>query len=246
MLPKFILGVCAAFLLVSTPAAAQTATNAPTFAQDPARQVAEDMVREEAREIADEAETRANITIPLDATDGIGKTAPYFTAVDSNGNNVALSDFAGKIVILEWTNHQCPYVRKMYDTGTMQALQKAAIDQGAAWLVVQSAAPGKQGYVDGPAANKILANEKSSPTAYLLDPDGAVGRLYGAQVTPHMFIIDQNGILVYDGAIDDQPSVSHNTVKTANNYVQAALAALAAGEPIATPTSKPYGCAVKY
>ena len=219
MMLKFALTLCAA-LLLSGPARAQDAATASPAAND--------------------------VTVPLNNTAGIGAPAPAFTATDSNGKTVSLSDYAGKIVVLEWTNHQCPYVRKMYDTGTMQQWQKDAAAKGIVWLMVQSGAKGKQGYVDGEGANKILANENAAPAAYLLDPDGALGRLYSAQVSPHMFIIDQNGTLVYNGAIDDQPSVNHSTVKTANNYVKAALADLEAGEPVKIATSKPYGCAVKY
>lgn len=186
-----------------------------------------------------------DVTVPLNTT-GIGAPAPAFTAMDSNGRPVSLSDYAGKTVVLEWTNYQCPYVRKMYDTGTMQALQKDAAARHIVWLTILSSAKGKQGYLDAEGANKRMAGEKAVPAAYLLDPDGTLGRLYNAQVSPHMFVIDRNGLLVYNGAIDDQPSVNHSTVKIANNYVKAALDDLEAGQPVKTATSKPYGCAVKY
>ncbi|MGZ9109187.1 MAG: thioredoxin family protein [Micavibrio sp.] len=176
----------------------------------------------------------------------VGSPAPDFTATDSNGDSVTLSGLKGKTVVLEWTNAQCPFVRKFYDTNTMQALQKDAADQGIVWLTVNSAAAGKQGHVDGPAANKIIADENANQTAYLLDSSGAVGRLYNASTTPHMFVINPEGTLVYAGGIDDQPSVTHNSLEGANNYVKAALADLAAGQQVKVATSKPYGCAVKY
>lgn len=176
----------------------------------------------------------------------IGKPAPAFTATDSNGKTHQLSDFIGKTVVLEWTNHECPYVRKHYDTNNMQDLQRAATGKGVVWLSIVSSAEGKQGYTTGEEANKIIAKEKSAETARLLDPTGALGTLYGASTTPHMFVIDAQGVLVYAGGIDDQPSVSHSTVKTAKNYVKAALDDLAAGKAVAVATSKPYGCNVKY
>lgn len=176
----------------------------------------------------------------------IGKPAPAFTATDSNGKAHTLSDFIGKTVVLEWTNHECPYVRKHYDTNNMQDLQKDATGKGVVWLSIVSSAQGKQGYTTGEEANKIIAKEKSAETARLLDPTGAIGTVYGASTTPHMFVIDPQGIVVYAGGIDDQPSVSHSTVKTAKNYVKAALDDLAAGKPVAVATAKPYGCNVKY
>lgn len=176
----------------------------------------------------------------------IGSPAPDFTALDSNGKAVTLSGFRGKTVVLEWTNNQCPFVRKFYDTNTMQDMQKDATAKGIVWLTINSASEGKQGYTDAEGANKIIASEKSNETARLLDSSGEVGRLYSAATTPHMFVIDPAGTLVYAGAMDDQPSVSHNSLKGANNYVKAALDALATGQPVKVATSKPYGCAVKY
>lgn len=176
----------------------------------------------------------------------VGSPAPDFTATDSNGEAVTLSGLKGKTVVLEWTNNQCPFVRKFYDTNTMQTLQKDAADKGVVWLTINSAAEGKQGYVDGPGANKITAAENANEAAYLLDSSGAVGQLYNAATTPHMFVINPEGTLVYAGGMDDQPSVSHNSLEGANNYVKAALADLAAGQPVKVATSKPYGCAVKY
>ncbi len=217
---KLALPVCAAFVLMFGAA--------PSFATETAV-----------------TETVSAVTTPV-ATTGVGAPAPAFTATDSNGKTVNLSDYKGQTVVLEWTNDQCPYVRKFYDTNTMQDLQRAATAKGAVWLTVLSSAKGKQGYVDGAGANKIMADEKAAPTAYLLDADGALGRLYGAQTSPHMFVIDKDGTLVYAGGIDDQPSVNHSTVKTANNYVKAALADLDAGQPVKIATAKPYGCGIKY
>lgn len=202
------------------------------------------------------ATTLMMVTTPTNATTApaetpakgaeIGKPAPAFTATDSNGKAHTLSDFIGKTVVLEWTNHECPYVRKHYDTNNMQDLQKDATGKGVVWLSIVSSAQGKQGYTTGEEANKIIAKEKSAETARLLDPTGAIGTVYGASTTPHMFVIDPQGIVVYAGGIDDQPSVSHSTVKTAKNYVKAALDDLAAGKPVAVATAKPYGCNVKY
>lgn len=175
-----------------------------------------------------------------------GTPAPTFVAKDSNGKQHALSDLKGKTVILEWTNHECPYTVKHYASGNMQDLQKSAVESGAVWLSVVSSKPGSQGHVDGSAANKLTADRKAHPTAVLLDPKGELGRLYGASTTPHMFVIDKNGMLVYMGAIDDRPSASQSTIKGARNYVREALDALAAGKPVALSSTRPYGCTVKY
>lgn len=190
---------------------------------------------------------------PAQATDGaatagatVGQAAPAFTGLDSNGKTHSLADFKGKTVVLEWTNHECPYVRKVYDTNVMQSLQKDATDKGVVWLTINSGAPGKQGHTDAAAANAQIEKEKSHETARILDPEGTIGKLYGASTTPHMFVINGEGVLVYAGAIDDQPSANQANVKEANNYVKAALDSLAAGEPIAVASTKPYGCAVKY
>ena len=172
--------------------------------------------------------------------------APAFTATDSNGKTVKLSDYAGKIVVLEWTNHGCPFVRKFYDTKTMQDMQKDATRQGIIWLSVVSSAEGKQGYTTPKEANELIAKEQSNATARILDHDGSLGRLYGAATTPHMYVINTDGTLVYAGAMDDQNSVSHGSLKTAKNYVKAALDDLKAGKKVQISTSKPYGCAVKY
>jgi peroxiredoxin len=180
------------------------------------------------------------------ATPAVGKPAPDFTATDTNGITHKLSDQRGSIVVLEWTNHDCPFVRKHYDTSNMQALQKDAKAQGVVWWSVISSASGKEGYVTPVQANELTSGRKAAPSAVLLDPQGTVGRLYGARTTPHMYIIDAKGNLAYMGGIDDKPSASPADVKTANNYVRNALTALKNGQPVEPATTRPYGCSVKY
>jgi peroxiredoxin len=175
-----------------------------------------------------------------------GIAAPDFSLPNSNGETVTLSDFEGKTVILEWTNHLCPYVAKHYGTENMQALQRETTDQGIVWLSIISSAPGTQGHVKGEEANKLTTERKAAPTAVLLDPKGTVGRLYDARVTPHMYIIDASGKLVYMGGIDDTPTANWDDVKTANNYVRAALDDMAKDRPVAKPITRAYGCTVKY
>lgn len=175
-----------------------------------------------------------------------GKPAPEFTAKDTNGKEVKLSGLRGKTVVLEWNNPECPYVRKHYGAENMQALQKEATAQGVVWLTINSGPPGAQGHMNGLEAEKYVADRKARPSAYLLDPDGAVGRAYGATVTPHMFIIDKAGVLAYMGGIDDKPTTSHADIKDARNYVREALGATAAGKPVQTASTRPYGCHIKY
>lgn len=175
-----------------------------------------------------------------------GQPAPDFTAKDASGKDVKLSELKGKTVVLEWTNHDCPYVRKHYETGTMQQLQKDAVKQGVVWLTVSSSAPGRQGHVNALEAEQLTAERKAAPTAFLLDPEGKMGRLFGATVTPHMFVIDAAGKVAYMGGIDDKPSASQADIKSARPYVREALDALAKGEPVKTASARPYGCTVKY
>lgn len=172
--------------------------------------------------------------------------APDFRLTDINGQEHSLSDFKGKIVVLEWVNHGCPFVQKFYDVGAMQALQREATEKGVIWLSICSSAPGKQGHYSPEEWRKINAEKQGAATAVLLDEDGKVGRLYGARTTPHMFVIDANGILVYQGAIDSIRSTDSDDIPKAKNYVREALADLAAGRPVATPQTQPYGCSVKY
>lgn len=186
------------------------------------------------------------IIMPAAAAPDIGKPAPDFTIADSAGVPHTLSAYRGKTVILEWTNHGCPYVRRHYDTGNMQALQKETTGQGMIWLSVISSAPGTQGHVSGPEADALTEQRGAAPTAVLLDPAGKVGRLYDARTTPHMYVIDPEGTLVYQGAIDDRPYASHAETAQARNHVRNALAQMAAGKPVDPAVTRPYGCSVKY
>jgi hypothetical protein len=176
----------------------------------------------------------------------IGKAAPQFSANDINGRVVKLSDFKGKTVVLEWNNPECPFVKKHYGSGNMQKTQAAAKKDGVVWLSINSSAEGKQGHMDAAKAKTVLAATKSQPTAYLLDPKGVIGNGYGAKTTPHMYIVNKAGTLVYNGGIDDKPSPSPADIAGARNHVLAALGEIKAGKPVSVPTSKPYGCSVKY
>jgi peroxiredoxin len=180
------------------------------------------------------------------ATAKVGEPAPAFTGTSTNGSPVSLADQKGKVVVLEWTNHDCPYVRKHYETGNMQALQREATAQGVVWLTLISSAKGEQGWVTPAKADELTSARKASPTAVLLDEKGAVGRMYGATNTPHMYVVDKTGRLVYAGAIDDRPTSRRGDVQGATNYVRAALEAVAAGQPVKTPVTRAYGCTVKY
>ena len=175
-----------------------------------------------------------------------GKPAPDFTATDSTGHTHRLSAYRGKRVILEWTNHNCPFVGKHYRSGNMQQTQKAATADGAVWLSVISSAPGLQGHVSGAEADALTQRRDAHPTAVLLDPSGDVGRLYRAKVTPHMFIVDKDGTLAYQGAIDSIPSWDEDDISVATNYVGQALAQLKAGQQVKPRGTRPYGCSVKY
>jgi peroxiredoxin len=175
-----------------------------------------------------------------------GKPAPGFSATDSGGKPVSLEAFKGKPVVIEWTNHDCPFVRKHYDSGTMQKLQKDTAGKGVVWLTVVSSAPGQQGHVEGIEADKLTADRKAAPTAVVLDPKGDLGRLYGATVTPHMFVIDANGTLAYMGAIDDKASANPSTLADARPYAREAIDAVLKGKPVVTASTRPYGCSIKY
>lgn len=176
-----------------------------------------------------------------------GDSVSDMSVVDSNGVTHNLSDFAGQKVVLEWTNHGCPYVKKHYNTNNMQTLQAETTAGGdLVWLSVISSAPGKQGYVDGEGANELTETRNANPTAVVLDPEGTMGRTFSAKTTPHMYVIDEDQTLVYQGAIDDNRSANPATVDGAKNYVRAALADLEAGNPVETAETAPYGCSVKY
>jgi peroxiredoxin len=176
----------------------------------------------------------------------VGQKAPAFTAKDASGQERTLAEFKGQTVVLEWWNPECPFVGKHYGSGSMQRLQKEWTGKGVAWLTVDSSAPGQQGFVDGARATALMSERHGASTAVLLDPEGVVGRAYGAKTTPHMFVIDASGTLVYAGGIDDKPSTDQGDLATAKNYVAAALAEVAAGRPVSVATSQPYGCGVKY
>ena len=175
----------------------------------------------------------------------VGKAAPDFRANDVNGRVVTLSDFKGKTVVLEWNNPQCPTVKENYGSGTMQKTQAAAAADGAVWLTINSSGQWRQGHMNGEQAKAYVGAQKAQPTAYLLDPEGEVGRSYGAKTTPHMYVINSSGTLVYNGGIDDGGTPG-KSVAGGRNLVIAALSELKAGKPVSVPTSRPYGCSVKY
>lgn len=191
---------------------------------------------------------RGVLSPPASAAAGakVGEAAPVFTAAATTGTGVSLADQRGKIVVLEWTNHDCPYVRKHYESGNMQALQREITAQGVVWLTLISSSPGTQGYVTPKQADDLTSTRKASPTAVLLDPTGVVGRAYGATNTPHMYVVDKTGLLVYAGAIDDRPTTRRSDIAGAHNYVRAALEDMAAGRPVQAPVTRAYGCTVKY
>lgn len=176
----------------------------------------------------------------------VGKPAPDFSVVDVEGKTHTLAGFKGKTVVLEWNNPECPFVHKFYDGGDMQKLQADAAKDGVVWVTVNSGAEGKQGHLTPEATKALLKEKKFAGSAYVLDSKGELGKKFGAKTTPHMFVIDEKGTLVYAGAIDDKPSFDAADIKGAKNYVVAALADLKAGKPVAVSSSKAYGCSVKY
>ena len=176
----------------------------------------------------------------------VGKAAPDFSASDVNGRPFSLADFRGKTVVLEWSNPECPSVKKHYESGNMQKTQAAAAAARVVWLTINSSARGNQGYMTSAEAKAFAAGQQSRRTAYLLDPGGVVGRSYGAKTTPHMYVIDPTGTLVYNGGIDDKPTTDKADIAGARNHVLAALSELKAGKPVSIATSRPYGCSVKY
>lgn len=181
------------------------------------------------------------------ATTEVGQPAPNFTLTDINGQTHSLSDYKGKIVVLEWNNPACPFVKKHYNSGNIPSLQKAAAADGIVWLTINSGASCREGACATPVEiNAWLQKNAAAPTAYLCDTDGKVGHLYGAKTTPDMYVINADGTLVYKGAIDSIRSADVADIAKATNYVKAALDALKSGQPIAKPVSEPYGCSVKY
>ena len=176
----------------------------------------------------------------------IDKPAPTFSATGADGKPINLESYRGKTVVLEWTNADCPFVKKHYESNNIQKLQDEAAAQGVVWLQVISSAPGAQGYVDGPSAVKLNQFRESKPAGVVLDADGKIGKAYGAQTTPHLYIVDAKGQLVYKGGIDSIASPDKGDIAKADNYVRNALKEIAAGKKVSNPSTKPYGCSVKY
>ncbi len=176
----------------------------------------------------------------------VGERAPDFSVVDAHGQVHSLSDYEGQYVILEWLNHGCPFVRKHYDGENMQELQKRYTEKGVVWLSVVSSAPGTQGYMEPDETIQTAEEKGAAPTAILLDSDGTMGRAYDARVTPQMYIINADGILEFNGAIDDKPTARLSDLEGAHNYVVAAITSLLNGEEVEVRTNTPYGCTVKY
>jgi len=186
------------------------------------------------------------LAAPALAKVSIGQPAPDFTLTDSNGKTRSLSQFKGKVVVLEWNNPQCPFVGKHYGGGNMQKQQGDATAAGVIWLTINSSATGKQGDITGAEANAYVAKVGAKQTAYLLDPSGEAGRMYGARTTPHMYVIDKAGVLRYMGGIDSIASTDQDDLAKATQYIPQVLAELAAGKAVSVTTSEPYGCSVKY
>jgi alkyl hydroperoxide reductase subunit AhpC len=186
------------------------------------------------------------IALPAAAKPVIGQPAPDFSVTDASGKTQSLSAYKGRIVVLEWNNPECPFVRKHYGAHNMQSQQSEAATTDVVWLTVNSGAVGKQGHLDGAAATAYVAKNAGKETAYLLDADGNVGHAYDAKTTPHMYVIDKDGVLRYMGGIDSIASTDVDDIPKATQYVRQALAELAAGKAVSVPTSEPYGCSVKY
>jgi peroxiredoxin len=185
------------------------------------------------------------IAIPAIAA-SVGEPAPDFTDTDTNGVTHTLSDFEGKTVVLEWTNHECPYVVKHYKSGNMQSLQEKWTDQGVVWIRVNSGAPGNQGHLTAEQSNTLASEQNVAASATILDESGEIGRAYDAKTTPHMYVINPEGTLVYAGAIDSINSADPADIDDATNYVDQALQAVMNNQPIETATTRAYGCSVKY
>jgi peroxiredoxin len=180
------------------------------------------------------------------ASPDVGKPAPLFTAVDSNGKSWSLAELNGKVVVIETTNHDCPYVRKHYTAKNMQTQQREAAAKGVVWLTSASSATGEEGYVTASQANELTRSRDAAPAAVLLDPQSRIARAYGATVTPHMYIIDASGILVYKGGIDSIPSSDIADIPKAKQYVRIGLGEVLAGKPVSDSSTRPYGCSLKY
>ncbi|MEN3370490.1 MAG: hypothetical protein V7609_2633 [Verrucomicrobiota bacterium] len=176
----------------------------------------------------------------------VGSTAPDFSVTDSKNRPQSLSQYKGKTVVLEWFNPECPFVKKHYGSGNMQKLQEEFTGKGVVWLTIDSSAPGLEGNLTAEQAEKKIAEWKTKQTALLLDPDGKAGRTYGAKNTPHMFVINPEGKIIYEGAIDSKPSANPADIAGSTNYVKVALDESLGGKPVSNATTKPYGCSVKY
>ena len=189
----------------------------------------------------------ATLSLPsAEATAVVGQPAPEFSVPDTTGATHSLTAYKGKFVVLEWVNFECPFVGKHYGSGHMQKLQKDYTGKGVVWLSINSSATGKQGYYASDKVSALVKQKGAAPSAYLLDTAGSVGRAYGARTTPHMFIVDPKGTLIYAGGIDDTPSTDQADIATAKNFVSRALDEALAGKPVSTASSQAYGCSVKY
>lgn len=191
------------------------------------------------------ATATAAVALPSPVEPAVGAPALDFTARDMNGNAVRLADHKGKVIVLEWNNPECPFVKKHYG-GNMQKTQAAATAQGVVWFTINSGAPGQQGHLTAEKAKHLVQSAGAKPTNYLLDPGGQVGKAYGARTTPHMYVIDPAGKLVYRGAIDDKPTANVADIATARNHVLEAIKEVRAGKPVSVADTRPYGCSVKY
>jgi peroxiredoxin len=196
--------------------------------------------------MADRFVTAAPTESAAAAVAAVGKAAPNFTLTDTTGKKWHLSDLKGKIVVLEWFNHGCPFVKKHYESGNMQKLQKEYTGKGVIWLSINSSAKGKQGNATNAEHEKMMKEKNAAQTAVLIDEDGSVGRAYGAKTTPDMYVINKKGVLVYAGAIDDKNGFDQSEIATAKNYVKAAIDELLSGKTVTIAETKPYGCSVKY
>jgi peroxiredoxin len=185
-------------------------------------------------------------TVSFASTPDVGKPAPQFFATDSNGKSWSLTDLKGKVVVIETTNHECPYVRKHYTSKNMQDQQREAAAKGVVWLTSASSATGEQGSVSAAQANELTKTRDAAPAAVLLDPESKIARAYGATVTPHMYIVDANGVLVYKGGIDSIPSSNVADIPKATQYVRVGLGEVLAAKPVTESSTRPYGCTLKY
>jgi peroxiredoxin len=192
------------------------------------------------------AAVSAKVDVVAEAASALNQPAPQFTLTGADGKKYSLADFAGKWVVLEWANFECPFVKKHYGSKNMQTLQKTYAEKGVVWLTICSSAPEKQGHFAGEALSQRIKEAGLNSTAYLIDSDGKVGKSFGAKTTPHMFVINPKGVLVYAGAIDDKPSTKPEDVEGATNYVKGALDAGMANEVILVSSTPSYGCSVKY